>query len=168
MSANTIVVGAFAGAFGVRGETRIKSFCAEPEAIANYTPLTLEDGRTITTMVLTGRAKGVLTARVDLVTTKEQADALKGTSIYADRVHLPLPEDDEFYHADLIGLDVFDTGGAHVGTVKSVENHGATDLLEIVGSELGEGILLPFTTNVVPTVDLTSRRIVINPPDGLW
>lgn len=166
MSIDRVIVGALAGAFGVRGETRLKSFCAEPEAIADYTPLYTDDGRAFVTIVITGQAKGVLTARIDGITNKEDADALKGVSLYADRSRLPSLPDDEFYHADLIDLDVFDTGGALIGKVKSVQNHGSTDILEVQLSGQSGTALLPFTLAAVPTVDLQAGRIIVDPPEG--
>ena len=77
----------------------------------------------------------------------------------------PLPED-EFYHADLIGLTVVDTGGAPLGTVRAVLDHGAGDILEIARPGAAD-LLLPFTRTAVPTVDIASRRIVADPPQGL-
>ena len=108
---------------------------------------------------------GGLAARLSGVATKEAADALRGTSLFADREKLPSLPDDEFYHADLIGLPVFDTGGAPLGTVRAVYNHGAGDILEILAPGRRAALLLPFTKAVVPTVDLTAGRIVADPPD---
>ncbi|ROT99390.1 ribosome maturation factor RimM [Histidinibacterium lentulum] len=162
-----VVVGALAGAFGVRGEVRLKSFCAEPESIVAYAPLFSADGRRFAEIVLTGQAKGAFTARVDGIVTREQADVLRGTELYADRDRLPEVAEDEYYHADLIGLPVHDTGGALIGRVRAVHDHGAGDLLEIEGPGLGTGLLLPFTRQVVPTVDLAAGRIVADPPPGL-
>ena len=172
MTANSptdrVVVGAFGGAFGVHGETRLKSFCADPLAIADYAPLYTEDGRSFPTIVLTGQTGNALVARVHGVVTKEDADALKGQNLFADRDRLPSLPDDEFYHADLIGLEVFDAGGAPLGTVKAVQNHGATDLLEIYKAGYKSTVLLPFTLQIVPTVDLTAGRIIADPPEGLF
>lgn len=162
-----VIVGALGGAFGVHGEVRIKSFCAEPAAIADYTPLYTETGRTFATLVVTGQAKGALIARVDGIVTKEDADALRGVTLYASRDKLPALPDDEFYHADLIGLEVVDTGGTVLGRVKAVLNNGAEDLLEIHGAGMTSTMLLPFTKRIVPTVDLAAGRIVADPPEGL-
>ncbi|MBL4918735.1 ribosome maturation factor RimM [Szabonella alba] len=159
-----ICVGAIAGSFGVQGEVRIKSFCAQPEAIAAYSPLYTEDGTRSFTLRLTRQVTGGFGARMSGIATKEEADALKGTSLYALRDKMPNLPDDEFYHADLIGLDVFDTGGAAMGRVTAVHNHGAGDLLEIAGTGRGDSVLIPFTLQAVPTVDLGSRRIIVDPP----
>jgi 16S rRNA processing protein RimM len=163
-----VCVGAIAGSFGVQGEVRLKSFCSDPEAIGAYGPLFTEDGsRSFTVKLTRANVSGGLGARLSGVTTKEQADALKGTSLYADREKLPSLPDDEFYHADLIGMEVRDTGGVLVGTVRAVHNHGAGDLLEVFGPGLKTTLMIPFTLAVVPTVDLAARRIVIDMPDGL-
>lgn len=166
MTESRICVGAIAGAYGVRGEVRLKSFCAEPQAIADYGPLWSEDGRQFTLTLGAQVAQG-FAARLSGVASKEQADALRGMRLFAERDQLPGLPEDEFYHADLIGLEVFDTGGQSLGRVKAVLNHGASDLLELVAHGKTGAILLPFTQAIVPTVDLTARRIIADPPDGL-
>jgi 16S rRNA processing protein RimM len=163
-----IIVGAIGGAFGVQGEVRLKSFCADPQAIADYTPLYSEDGKAFAQLVLTGQLKNGFTARIDGVVTKEDADALRNVDLYADRAQMPSLPDDEYYYTDLIGLTVVDTGGVTLGTVKNVMDHGAGDLLEITVPGQSETALLPFTQAAVPTVDLTAKRIVADPPEGLF
>ncbi|MES0827883.1 ribosome maturation factor RimM [Ruegeria sp. SCP11] len=162
-----ICVGSVAGAYGVRGEVRLKSFCAVPEDIENYSPLTDEAGTERYPLVLTRAIKNGFAARLGGVETKEQADAINGLRLYARRDQLPSLPDDEFYHTDLIGLEVYDTGGTLLGRVKSVQNHGATDLLELHGPGLKSTVLLPFTLEAVPTVDLDKGRIIADPPEGL-
>lgn len=162
-----VCVGAISGSFGVRGEVRLKSFCAEPTDVASYGPLTTEDGATSYTVTLTRPVKSGYAAMLSGVETKEQADALRGTRLYAPRAALPNLPDDEFYHADLVGLVAVDTGGEVLGKVASVANHGAGDILEITGPGLGNGILLPFTLAAVPTVDLAAGRVIVDLPDGL-
>jgi len=168
MADDRIIVGSLAGAFGVTGDVRIKSFCADPEAIADYTPLMRSDGQTVTTIVIKGQTKGALIARVDGIATKEQADAARGVDLLAPRDQLPSLPDDEFYHADLMGLQAFDTGGTLLGTVKAVQTNGADDLLEIAGPALKDSVLVPFTKAIVPMVDLSAGRLVIDPPRGLF
>ncbi len=163
-----VIVGSIGGSFGVHGELRLKSFCADPSAIADYTPLFTEGGRRFAQVVLTGQIKNGFTARLDGVITKEDADALRNVSLYADRSLMPSLPDDEYYYADLIGLTVLDTGGAPLGTVKQVMDHGAGDLLEINVTGQSETVLLPFTRAAVPTVDLEQGRIIADPPDGLF
>ncbi len=157
-----VCVGAIAGAFGVRGEVRLKSFCAEPADIARYGMLYSEDGRRAFSVRLTRPVTGGLGARLSGVETREEAEALKGVTLWADRDKLPSLPDDEFYHADLIGLEVVDTGGTSLGRVRAIYDHGAGDILEVAGK--GQVHLLPFTRAVVPTVDLAAGRIVADPP----
>ncbi len=168
MTADLICVGRVGGAFGVRGEVRLKSYCARPEDIETYSPLLTEDGGRSYSVALIGNIQNGFTARLGGVETKEQADALKGLRLYARRDRLPSLPDDEFYHADLIGLTVLDPGGAELGRVRSVQNHGAGDMLEIHGPGLKDGILLPFTRDTVPTVDLAAGRIIADPPEGTF
>ena len=167
MTTDRICVGAIAGSFGLQGEVRLKSFCSVPEAIATYGPLTSEDSTRSFNVKLTRPVANGLGARITGITTKEQADALKGTSLFADRSKLPSLPDDEYYHTDLIGMAVHDTGGALIGSVQAVHNHGAGDLLEIMGEGMKTALLLPFTREAVPTVDLAARRIVADLPEGL-
>lgn len=166
MSEDRICVGALAGSFGVHGEVRVKSFCAEPEDIGAYGLLWSEDGSRSFDIALTRAIKTGFSADIVGVDTKEDADALKGVRLFADRDALPNLPDDEFYHADLIGLEVRDTGGAILGTVSSVYNHGSSDILEVSGPALKSPALIPFTQTCVPTVDLTLGRVVVDPPEG--
>lgn len=163
-----ICIGAVAGAFGVKGEMRLKSFTAMPEDIAAYGAVETEDGTRSFEITITGQTKNGLIARISGVATKEQADALRGVRLYVARGDLPSLPDDEFYHADLIGLTVFDTGGTELGRVNSVLNHGASDILEVQVEGQSDTVLLPFTREAVPTVDLATRRIIADPPDGLF
>lgn len=162
---NRVCVGAIAGAFGVRGAVRLKSFCAEPHAIADYGPLWTEDGARSFTVTLDRPVAGGLAARLSGVNTREAAEALRGVRLHADRAALPATGEDEYYHADLIGLVVQDTGGAPLGRVAAVLNHGAGDILEVRRPGAGT-LLLPFTRAVVPTVDLAAGRIVADPPES--
>jgi len=162
-----VCVGAIAGSFGVRGEVRLKSFCAEPDAIGDYSPVEDENGRAFDLRV-SRTIKNGFAARLSGVSTKEDADALRGVRLFVDRDRLPSLPDDEFYHTDLLGLEVLDSGGARLGKIAAVLNHGAGDLLEVRGPGLKDGVLLPFTKDAVPTVDLSTGRVVVDPPEGLF
>jgi 16S rRNA processing protein RimM len=160
-----ICIGAFAGSYGVSGEVRLKSFCSNPTDIASYGPLYTQDGSRQFNITLTRPVAGGLGARVAGITSKEAADALRGTSLFVPRDRLPSLPDDEFYHADLIGLDAYDTGGELLGKVSAVYNHGAGDIVEISPIRHKSALLLPFTIAIVPNVDLAAGRIVVNLPD---
>ena len=142
-------------------------FAQSPPRSPTIPPLLLEDGHEVQ-LTLLGPIKTGYSARLSGVKTKEQADGLKGQKLFARREQLPALPDDEFYYTDLEGLEVVDTGGAVLGTVKSVQNHGAGDLLEVQGPALKNTVLVPFTKEVVPTVDLSAGRVVTDPPEGLF
>ena len=157
-----ICVGAIAGAFGVRGEVRLKSYTSDPTDIALYAPLWTEDGKPSFSVTIPRAIPNGLAARLSGISTKEEADALKGVELFTDRDRLPSLPDDEFYHTDLIGLTVVDTGGTELGRVRAIYNHGAGDIIEVAGPRL---LLLPFTRAVVPTVDLAAGRVVVDLPE---
>ncbi|MEO0655593.1 MAG: ribosome maturation factor RimM [Pseudomonadota bacterium] len=163
-----VCVGAIAGAFGVKGEVRLKSFCAVAEDIASYGALETEDGARAFDVSLTGVIKNGLSARLSGVPTKEAADALKGVRLFVERARLPDTDEEEFYHADLVGLVVVDPGGRELGRVKAVLNHGASDILEVATPGSKQPALLPFTRDAVPTVDIAAGRIVADPPEGVF
>jgi 16S rRNA processing protein RimM len=160
-----ICIGAIAGAFGISGEVRLKSFCSEPGDIGTYGPLFTEDGTRQFRISLTRPVAGGFGARIAGITTREEADALRGTSLFIDRGRLPSLPDDEFYHADLIGLEVLDTGGEALGKVIAVHNHGAGDIIEISSKRHKSALLLPFTKAIVPNVDLAAGRLIVDLPE---
>lgn len=165
MSGRPICVGAIMGAFGTRGEVRLKSFCAEPADIGTYGTLVSEDGSRSFEVTIDRPVKGGFAARIKGVRYRDEAEALRGTRLFVARAALPSLPDDEFYHSDLIGLTVVDTGGAEIGRVKAVQDYGAGDILEIQRRG-GKDVLLPFTAEVVPTVDLAAGRLVVDLPEG--
>lgn len=165
MSDRRVCVGAIAGAFGVRGEARLKSFTADPEAIAGYGPLSTEDGGRSFEIKLTRQVKGGFAARLSGVATREDAEALRGTRLYVGRDVLPDTDDDEFYYTDLIGLRVELSDGTLIGRVKAVQDFGAGDMLEYLPEGGGESLYLPFTREIVPTVDLPGGRVIADPPE---
>ncbi|MEO9683121.1 MAG: ribosome maturation factor RimM [Tateyamaria sp.] len=168
MSDEQICVGVISGSYGVNGEVRIKSFCAQPDDIETYSPLSSEDGTRKFTLALIRPMKAGFVARIADVASKEQGDALKGVKLFAHRDQLPNLPDDEYYYSDLTGLTVYDTGGVVLGQVKTVHNHGAGDLLEVQLPGASATVLIPFTKADVPTVDLATGRIVADPAEGLF
>jgi 16S rRNA processing protein RimM len=164
VSDDLILVGRVAGAFGVRGEVRITSFTADPAALVDYKDLLREDGSPGLTLVGGRPAKGSVVVRVREVETREQAEALRGLKLYIPRDRLPAPEEDEYYVADLVGLDVLTPDGEALGTIRSVHDFGAGDLLEIQPPQ-GASWWLPFTREAVPEVRLAARQVVAIKPE---
>ena len=158
-----VCIGAIAGAFGVRGEARIRSFTGDPEAVAAYGPVENEDASRCFEMRLTRPVKGGFAAYLSGVKTREDAETLKGTRLYVDRAALPEPEEDEFYYADLLGLRIETAEGTPLGKVKAVQEFGAGDMIEYLPEEGGESRFLPFTREIVPIVDIAGGRLVADP-----
>ena len=162
-----VCLGAIAGAHGVRGLVKIKSFTRDPADLTAYGPLADESGRRRFEIAVTGQAKGLLVARIAGVEDRDAAQALRGVRLTIARAALPEPEDaEEFYQADLIGLAAEDPTGRPLGTVAAVENYGAGDFLEIQPPQ-GAPLLVPFTKVVVPLIDLEGGRVVVDPPEEI-
>jgi 16S rRNA processing protein RimM len=153
----------------VRGAVRIKTFTDEPAAIASYGALEDESGARSFTLGLIGSAKGdgMVIAKLSGITDRDRAEALRGLRLYLTRAALPATAEDEFYHADLVGLAAALEDGTPLGKVIAVHDFGAGDVIEIE-REAGAPVLVPFTRAAVPVVDLVSGMLVINPPDGLF
>ncbi|HYZ33030.1 MAG TPA: ribosome maturation factor RimM, partial [Crenalkalicoccus sp.] len=145
-------------AHGVRGLVRLRSFTADPAAIATYT---LTDEAGTRRFALTLLADGL--ARIEGVADRSAAERLTGTRLYVDRALLPPTEEEEFYLADLVGLPARTEEGALFGTVRAVEDHGAGPFL-VIAEEGGAERLIPFTRAAVPVVDLAAGRLVVVPP----
>ncbi|MBV9521393.1 MAG: 16S rRNA processing protein RimM [Alphaproteobacteria bacterium] len=161
-----ICLGAITGAQGVRGAVRIKPFTARPEDVAAYGPVEDEAGRRSWNIRLIGKAKGVVIGRIPGIEDRDAAAALKGVRLYVDRAALPPPAEEEYYHADLLGLAVVLSDGTMLGRVRAVHEYGAGDCIEVT-PEAGAAIMVPFTKAAVPTVDLAAGRLVVEPPPGL-
>jgi 16S rRNA processing protein RimM len=152
---------------GVRGEVRLRSFTEDPMALTRYGALEAEDGSRALELETLRPAKNALVARFAGVTDRETAAELRNVKLYVPRARLPEPDNDTYYHGDLIGLAALDPHGAVLGTVCAVQNFGAGDLIEIAPAAGGPSVLLPFTKALVPLVDIPGGRIVIQLPTGL-
>jgi 16S rRNA processing protein RimM len=163
--AQRICVAQIGAPHGVRGEVRIKSFTADPMALTDYGALTSEDGTRSFEITAVRPAKEVLVARLTGVDDRNAAEALRNLRLYVPRDRLPAADEDEFYHADLIGLAVVREDGTPMGRVAALHNFGAGDLIEIAPEMGGASLLLPFTKGVVPVIDLAGGRIIIVAPE---
>ena len=165
-SRNQVLLGEIGAAQGLKGEVRLRSYTAEPAAIGRYGALYDEQGRAIEIESLRVTPKALI-ARIKGVTTREAAEALNRTKLYVDRARLPAREEEEWYHADLVGLEAVDRGGERIGIVVAVHNFGAGDLIEVKPDKGGATVLVPFTRDAVPEVDVEGGRLVLTPPEGL-
>jgi 16S rRNA processing protein RimM len=163
-----IFVAAIAGSHGVRGECRVKSFTGDGEAAFTYGVFLDQDGSPILTPKRWRAAKDVWVVAFKENLTREQAQAMKGTQLFVQRSALPELEDEEFYHADLIGLAVQGLDGSPMGRVKAVHDFGSGDLLEIEQTpDRSSSWLLPFTQACVPHISLKDGLVSISPPDEI-
>ncbi len=160
-SSDLICVAAIAGAFGIKGEVKLKSFTDIPENCVKYGPLYNESGKIVLTLKSHRLITKAIAVIAEEVNTREEAEALKSTKLYISRSLLPEPEDDEFYLMDLIGLDVKSTDGKRMGKVTAVHNFGAGDMLEIKAKDTAS-FFHPFTKIAVPKLDLSAGRLIIN------
>ena len=158
-----IQVARVAGAFGVRGELRITTFTEDPMSLAAFKALLRQDGALGLTLTSARPVKGGVVARAKEVETREQAEILRGLNLFIPRDALPAPEEDEFYLTDLIGAVVETPAGERLGEVKSVQDFGAGDLLEVQPAS-GPSWWLPFTRDNVPEVKLAEGRLIAIPP----
>ncbi len=159
-----ILLGRITAAHGIRGDVVVESFTSEPQAIDAYGPLESEDGtRRIDLSVVRVTPKGVI-AHIKGVDDRNEAEALKGFALYVDRARLPAADDDEYYHADLVGLAAEDPQGRKVGTIVAVENFGAGDILELRLDGRAKTELIPFSDAFVPIVDVAGGRVVVALP----
>ncbi len=157
---NRLLVGKFGAAQGLKGEVRLQSYTADPFAIGSYGPLTSEDGRIFEITHLRA-AKTVLVARIKGVTDRNSAEKLTHLALYMDRSLLgDTQEEDEFFHADLVGLKVETADGTLLGHVLALYNFGAGDMLEIRPETPGKTVMLPFTKAAVPEVNIKSGRLI--------
>jgi 16S rRNA processing protein RimM len=150
----------------VHGAVRIKSFTEVPEDIARYGPVEDESGRLRFDLILCGAAKGVLLACLSGVEDRDRAEALRGLRLYLSRAALPQTDPEEYYHADLIGLEAVLGDGTPVGRVRAVYDFGAGDTLELARPH-APPVMIPFTRAIVPVVEPEQGRLVLDPPPGL-
>ena len=165
-----ICLGQIGAPHGVRGQVRLRSFTSNPAAIAAYGALQTEDGRILQLKSLrpaTDAAKDHFVAAFADIRDRDAATRLANTKLYVPRERLPqLADADEYYHADLIGLEAVDREGRRCGSVVAIHNFGAGDLIEVCLDEGGQSAMLPFDARHVPDVDVGAGRIVISPPAG--
>ncbi len=166
MSNPLICIAVCAGAFGVKGEVKVKSFTDVPEDCFAYGGLRDQHGKVLLHIKSFRPIKNAFAVMCEEVETPEQARALSNTELYVYRNDMPVPDEDEFYFEDLVGLEVKTTDGKRMGKVLAVHNYGAGDLLEISGGKDKKGNKLgefyhPFTKKAVPSVDIKAGRLVI-------
>jgi 16S rRNA processing protein RimM len=160
-----VCVAQLASAHGLRGLLKLRCFTERPEDVAAYGPVFDRNGRRFELEVI-GPAPGGVLARAQGIEDRNAAEALRGTELFVPRSALPELAPEEFYYSDLEGMEALRADGSHFGVVHGVANFGAGDLIEVVADD-GQRISLPFTREIVPSIDLERRRLVVQPPDEL-
>lgn len=163
-----IAVGKIIGAHGIRGELVVKTYTAEARSIAAYGTLFDESGEQEFTVAHSRLANKGTILKLNEITTRNDAEGLKGRELFISRGALPPTEENSFYYADLIGLEAVDRNEQKIGVVVAVQNFGASDLLEIRREGQAETDLVPLTEEFVPSIELEHGRVVIDPADGLF
>jgi 16S rRNA processing protein RimM len=162
---NKLLMGRIGAAHGIKGEVRIQSFTEDPLALVSYGPLSTDKPGLVIKILSARTTTNVLVARLEGVNDRNAAEKLNGVELYVDRALLPETEDDDdFYHADLIGLKARLADGSEIGEVMAVPNFGAGDLLEIRDPRSGDTYLYPFSKAVVPEVRIKDGYLLIDPP----
>lgn len=166
MASARLSVGVVVGAHGVRGQFKVKPFTDLPEALGGYGPVWLENDTTLSLKVKSVSPKGHVLVAAAEVTSREQAEALRGSHLYVDRHNLPAIADDEIYHADLIGMAVETGTGSALGEIVGIHDFGAGEIVEIRPVK-GSSFMLPFAKEYVTDIDSAQKRVVLSPPDGM-
>jgi 16S rRNA processing protein RimM len=159
-----VLVGAIAGAFGVKGEVRLRAFTDKKEGVISYGPLYGEDGKVLLKPKSWRELKDGVAVVAAEVKTKEQADKMKGQRLFVPRANLPAPAEDEFYIVDLLGCRAESLDGQVLGDIVAVWNFGAGDIIEYRPPNGGPNVRVTFTKETAPLVDLPGKRVVLDPP----
>ncbi len=162
--ARDILLAAIIGAQGLKGQVKVKLFTETPEALMRYGLVKDRLGRHFEVTAIRSARSGEAVISFSRITDREQAEALKGTELLIARDQLPEAGNEEFYHADLIGLDAQDSEGRTLGKVAAIHNYGAGDVIEITRPD-GDSVLLAFTRETVPVIDLAGGRVVVAVPE---
>src|SRR3954470_12203861 len=162
MSSDRVLLGVVAAPHGVRGLVRIKSFTENPMSVAAYGPLSDESGKKECRVEARSATRGAVLARIEGVADRTAAEALRGLRLYVQRSALPKAGEREWYEADLVGLAAVGKDGRDWGKVTAFHDFGAGSVMEVSG-----GVMLPFTDETVPEIDVEGGKVVIDPPAGL-
>ena len=159
-----VLLAVVTAAAGLKGEVKAKLFTAAPDALPRYGVLHTKDGRKLKITAFRPAKEGEAVIAFEGVADRNAAEALKGTELFVAREALPKPAEDEFYHADLIGLEVRDSEGRMLGKVIGLHNFGASDVLEFARSD-GDTVHIAFTRETVPVIQVSEGFIIVAVPE---
>ena len=159
-----VLLAAVIGAQGLKGEVKARLFTATPDGLPRYGVLHTKSGRKLKIAAFRPGKEGEAVIAFEGVSDRDAAEALRGVELFVERAALPQPDEDEFYHADLIGLEVQDSEGRVLGKVSALHNFGASDVLEFVRAD-GDSVHLAFTRETVPVISVAEGFIVVAVPE---
>lgn len=173
LPADAIEVGRIADAWGIKGWFRVLPHSADPQALFSSKRWYLQPPEkgpkafSGTVLLRVREAKDhsdSVVARADAVEDRDTAEALRGARVFVPRSSFPTAGDDEYYWVDLLGLDVFNRQGVHLGKVKDLMTTGPQTVLVLEYEEAGKALerMLPFVAAYVDGVDLQKRRIDVD------
>jgi len=162
--ARDILLAAIIGAQGLQGAVKVKLFTETPEGLARYGVLKDRHGKLFEITAIRPAKDSEAVMSFSGIADRSTAEALKGTELFVARDQLPAPGEEEFYHADLIGLEAQDSEGRMLGKVAAIHNYGASDVMEIARPD-GDSVLLAFTRETVPVIDIAGGRVVVAVPE---
>ena len=152
-----VCLGVITDAHGIQGEIKLKSFTEAVGDIANYGTLMTEHQRPFVIQKVRQGPKGLLIVRVEDIKTRNDAEGLRGTFIYAERSALPEIGEGETFYVDLIGSVALWADGKEAGVVKEVFHNGAHDVIDIQTDS--KRILIPFVGEFVGDFDSTKKQL---------
>jgi 16S rRNA processing protein RimM len=162
--ARDVLLAAVIGAQGLKGEVKAKVFTATPDSLPRYGVLHTKDGRKFSITAFRISKEGEAVIAFEGIRDRNAAEALKGTELFVSRNALPEADDDEFYHADLIGLEAQDSEGRVIGKISALHNFGAGDVMEIALPD-GDHVLIAFTRETVPTINVAEGFVMVAVPE---
>ena len=168
MSKGRVLLGIVAAPHGVRGLVRIRSYTEDPMDVAAYGDLSDETGSRRYRVEALSTAKGAVLARIEGVADRTAAEAVRGLRLYVERERLPATGEREWYEADLVGLPAVGRDGRDWGKVMAFHDFGAGRTMEVSGGTASrQSVMLPFTDEAVPEIDVEGGKVVVDPPAGL-
>ena len=159
-----VLLAAIIGAQGLKGEVKAKIFTETPDALTRYGALQDAKGRRFEITGFRPTKAGEAVIALEGIGDRNAAEALKGTELFVDRAALPDTNEDEFYHADLIGLEARDSEGRVLGKVSALHNYGASDVIELMRPD-GDHVLLAFSKETVPVLNIAEGYVVVAVPE---
>ena len=166
MLAGQLPIGEIIGPQGIKGQFKVKPFTSIPQSLSAYGPVSTDNGQQLILRITAVNAKGMVIVRARGVETREEAEALRGATLYVSRDSLPDPDDGEFYHADLLGMTVRTQDGNKIGSLIAIHDFGAGEVAELA-SATGPTVMVPFGGDRLITVDLVAKELTLSVPDGL-